>query len=281
MKWIELSTEDRAQVLQVLNEMKVHPLTIEDCLNQGQRAKIEEYENHYFIVWFMLSQNDIYELQLIVFPDTLILVTHGAPPQGSSWKEYLKLDDTRCKDAVHLLYQVLDRATDQTSNAMRALANKIELFEEAMFEKNVEVDPKSILALGKILSRSEFSIGHLPSVAKQMQNIYQFKDDLKWKMRDLHDHCERVKNWIEAQGTHITNAIDLYWGMEANKTNSQVKKLSLLASLSLPLTFWASFFGMNFEIIPFESYRFFELAIILMLVSSFGVYWFLRRKGYW
>ncbi len=281
MKWLELCTEDSSQVLQVLNEMKVHPLTIEDCLNRGQRAKIEEYENHHFIVWFMLSQNEIYELQLIVFPETLILVTHGAPPFGSSWKEYLKIDESRCKDSVHMLYQVLDRATDQTSNAMRALASKIEHCEEAMFEKNVEVDPKSILALGRILSRSEFSIGHLPSVAKQMQNIYQFKDDLKWKIRDLHDHCERVKNWIDAQGTHITNAIDLYWGMEANKTNSQVKKLSLLASLSLPLTFWASFFGMNFEFIPFESRLFFHLAIGLMLVSSFSVYWFLRRKGYW
>lgn len=279
MRWIELSSENPQQVSSILTEMQAHPLTIEDCLHQGQRAKIEEYDNHQFIVWFMLAQNEIYELQFLVFSETLILVTHGLPPTGNSWQEYLKADLSRCKDIPHLLYQVLDKATDQTGFELRSLAQKIEDFEDAMFEKSV--DPKSILNLGKVLSRSQFSIAHLPSVTKQMQNIYQFKDDLKWKLRDLHDHCERMKNWIDAQGTHITNAIDLYWGLESNRTNSQVKKLSLLASISIPLTFWASFWGMNFQAIPYENYTFFKLAISVMILSSLAIYWFLRRKGLW
>ena len=155
----------------------------------------------------------------------------------------------------------------------------IDDFEDEMFEATVE--PRDILALRKILSLSEFSIGHLPSVTKQMQNFYLFKDDLKWRMRDLHDHCERNKNWIDAQGDHITHAIDLYWGLESNRTNAQIKKLSLLASISIPMTFWASFWGMNFQAIPFESVHFFQLAIGVMLLSSLSVYLFLRKKGYW
>ena len=179
----------------------------------------------------------------------------------------------------HLLYQVLDRATDQTALELRALSATIEDFEDEMFENNV--DPRSVLALRKILSLSEFSIGHLPSVTKQMQNFYLFKDDLKWRMRDLHDHCERNKNWIDAQGEHITHAIDLYWGLESNRTNAHIKKLSLLASISIPMTFWASFWGMNFTALPFESPHFFKLAIGVMLLSSLSVYLFLRKKGYW
>jgi len=279
MKWIELSTLDKENVLQVLTELKVHPLTIEDCLNQGQRAKLEEYDSHQFLVWFMLANDQVFELQFIIFPDSLILVTHGEPPDGGTWQNYLKVETLRCRDMIHLLYNVLDRATDKTSLELRAISALIDSFEDKMFESSVE--PRSVLALRKILSQCEFSIGHLPSLTKQMQNLYQFKDDLKWRIRDLHDHCERNKDWIEAQGEHITHAIDLYWGLESNRTNAQIKKLSLIASISIPMTFWASFWGMNFQAIPYESVHFFELAIGVMILSCLSVYLFLRKKGYW
>jgi magnesium transporter len=279
MKWIELSTVNKENVLKVLTELDVHALTIEDCLNQGQRAKLEEYENHQFLVWFMLAGDHVYELQFIIFPEILILVTHEAPPSDLDWQAYLKIEMARHRDVAHLLYQVLDRATDQTGLELRALSSSIEYFEDEMFQSNV--DPRSVLALRKILSKSEFSIGHLPSVVKQIQNFYQFKDDLKWRLRDLHDHCERNKDSIEAQQAHISHAIDLYWGLESNRTNAHIKKLTLLASISIPMTFWASFWGMNFHAIPYESIHFFELAIGVMILSCLSVYLFLRKKGYW
>ncbi|NBX93042.1 MAG: hypothetical protein EB078_08925 [Proteobacteria bacterium] len=60
-----------------------------------------------------------------------------------------------------------------------------------------------------------------------------------------------------------------------------MKKLSTLASVAVPLTFWASFWGMNFEIIPFSNTSSFYGAIVLMIASAVFALWFLVRRGYW
>ena len=116
---------------------------------------------------------------------------------------------------------------------------------------------------------------------KQLQNLSNPKGDLKWKLRDLHDHCERITQSISLYRSQIATAIELYWGLQANKTNNQIKKLSLLASITVPLTFWASFWGMNFEFIPFADPNLFYAALAIMLTSVALAVWFLVKKGYW
>lgn len=279
--WKEVSAADTNELKLVAQQLHVHPLALEDCIHRDQRPKLEDYGNHQLLIWFLMIDGRIYELQFLIFPDQLLMIPHEAPPSGANWQEYLKIvgDQYTGKDVWHLLYAALDKATDITWTELRRLYADVDRFEEQMFKH--DFDPQSLLKLKNRLNKVDYTLGHLPSVTKQLQNFSQPKDDLNWKLRDLHDHCERIYQSIALYRSQIVSTIELYWGLQANRTNRQIKKLSLLASVAVPMTFWASFWGMNFEMIPFSSQGLFYAALLVMALSVAVTIWFSVRRGYW
>jgi magnesium transporter len=278
VKWSEISSEDIAAISNLAAELHVHPLAIEDCIHRNQRPKLEDFGNHQFLVWFTILKGEICEIQFIIFPHHVIMVYHDKPPERDTWFDYFKLTDHR-KDVWHLIYHALDGATDATWAEIRTLFSQVDDFEDRMFKE--ECDPQVLLNLKKRINRVEFSIGLLASVAEQLRNFCQSKDDLNWKLRDLHDHCERIDRSLELYRGQVTTTIELFWGHKANLTNRHIKKLTVLASISVPLTFWSSFWGMNFEAIPFHSAHLFAVALFLMALSVGGTFALLVKKGYW
>lgn len=278
VEWIEIQSTDTEKLAEIEQKWGVHPLALEDCRHRDQKPKLDEYDSHQFLVWFMYAKEQLYEIQFIIFPDKLIVVPHLPPPTGETWKEYLRIT-AQTKSVWHLLYQALDRATDITWKEMGGLFKQVDDFEQKIFRKNF--NPRSLLFIKKRLNQLDYSISLLASVARQLQKLCQPTDDLRWKLRDLHDHCDRISRSIDLYRSQIASSIELYWGLHADRSNTQIKKLSLLASISVPLTFWASFWGMNFEFIPYEQPQLFFAAMAVMVLSVAATTWLLIRKGYW
>lgn len=260
------------------NEYGVNSFAIEDCLNRDQRPKLDDYQTHQFLVWFMYTKNKVYELQFLIFPDKIIFVPFEASPDNTTWKEFLRVP-AEGKDVWHMIYSVLDRCTDITWHEVRGLITKIDEIEQQIFKK--DINPNELIRIKKKLHRFGFSFGHLSSVIEQLQDLIQPTNELKWKFRDLHDHCDRIYESVTLYRSHIASAIEMLWGLEANRTNRQIKKLTLVASVAVPLTFWSSFWGMNFHEIPFERPELFWFAIAMMVLSVAVTSWLLIRKGYW
>lgn len=278
MRWKEILSTDRESMDRLAKDFQVHPLALEDCQHRDQRPKLDDYDTHQLLVWFLFAKDRVYELQFLIFEDHLIAIPHEAPPSGATWHEYLKLTDDH-KDIWHFLYHVLDHATDQTWQELRQLFTQIDQFEQELFKK--EINPQSLLRLKKKLNQMDYSIGHLNSVTEQIRKLCHPAGDLAWKFRDLADHCERIYRSINLYRSQIVTTIELFWGLQANRTNRQIKKLTLLASIAVPLTLWSSFWGMNFQAIPFDHPWIFPIAIALMIVTVGATLWVLVRRGYW
>jgi magnesium transporter len=278
VKWTEVLSQNVEQLNLLGRELKVHPLALEDCQHRDQRPKLDDYETHQLLVWFLLAANEVHEIQFIIYPDHLVAIPHDPPPHGATWWEFLRMTDPG-KDVWHLLYHALDRITDISWQEMRKMFADADEYEQEMFRR--EISPQDLIALKRQINEVDYSLSHLPSVTEQLQNLCQPTGDLAWKLRDLHDHCERIYRTISLYRSQIATTIELYWGLQANRTNAQVKKLSLLASIAVPMTFWASFWGMNFQAIPFDSPHLFWSAIGVMGISVLLTTWLLIRKGYW
>jgi magnesium transporter len=280
MQWLEVYSTQTNELQLLAKELGIHPLALEDCFHRNQKAKLEDYETHQFLVWFLYTHTKIYELQFLLFPEKIVFVPHDPPPDGSkTWKEYFHLSDDKLRDVPHALFQALDLSTDQSFLELQSLINKMDAFEQKLFKGTAEF--KTILPIKKKLATLEMQMGPLPLLAQQIQNLLQVKNDLRWRFRDLRDHCERFHDSLTFQQTQLVSSVNLHWAMAAQRTNLQMKKLTLLASVSVPLTFWASFWGMNFEFIPYKNPYFFAAAMIVMLGTAIGTYLFLKYRGYW
>jgi magnesium transporter len=274
---MEILSHDTESLQALAKERNVHPLALEDCLHRDQLAKLEDYGHHQLLVWFLYVDGEIYELQFLLFPDLVVLVPHANPPRRSTWKEYLRVPDDN-SDLALFIFHLLDFTTDISRSQVSALFREIQDFDQELFQGETRIE--SILPTRRKLAEIERHIDRLPSVSQQTLHFFQSRHDLKWKFRDLQDHCDRLYQSVVYYQSQITSSFELYWAVAAQKTNLQVKKLTLLASFSLPLTFWASFFGMNFEALPFSSPFSLPAALVLMLLSAGATYLFLRAKGF-
>ncbi len=99
----------------------------------------------------------------------------------------------------------------------------------------------------------------------------------KTMMRDIHsltDHAAFLSN-------KINFLLDATLGMINIEQNTIIKIFSVVAVVFLPPTLFASFYGMNFDLMPELKLDFgYPLALSLMIVSVFTPYLFFKRKGW-
>jgi magnesium transporter len=276
--WIELNNPSLSQLEELSAKWNIHPLAIEDCLHRNQRSKFEDFEHHQFMVFHAVTPNEVLEFHFVIKPDALIMVSDHTPADHGTWREFLRLQPDG-KDVHHLLYSVLDRIMDMSSASVRSFYGRLRHFEQQIFTE--DLDPRSLLILKHQVAESAMDTINLPSVISQWIEYSKPKGDLKWKLRDILDHAERNNQSLQFYQSQIAAAMDSYWGWTSKLVNDQMRKLTLMAAVFVPLTFWTGFFGMNFQTMPFGQSWFFWGALALMF-SSVGVYWYvLRRKGYW
>src|SRR6476620_1255512 len=54
--WLDIADPKSEELLQAASELNLHPLALEDAQHQHQRPKIDEYDDHYFIVVYALEE---------------------------------------------------------------------------------------------------------------------------------------------------------------------------------------------------------------------------------
>ncbi len=86
--WIDLQHADEASLQLLQQRFGFHPLAIEDCIIPTERAKVDEYGNHLFLVMHSISvtphiKQGIKTAELDAFLGERFLVTvHGEPMPG-------------------------------------------------------------------------------------------------------------------------------------------------------------------------------------------------------
>ena len=64
--------------------------------------------------------------------------------------------------------------------------------------------------------------------------------------RDVYDHLIRISDLIDSYRDLLTGAMDVYLSTVSNRLNDVMKRLTIVATIFMPLTWITGFFGMNF-----------------------------------
>ncbi len=95
--------------------------------------------------------------------------------------------------------------------------------------------------------------------------------------RDVYDHVVRAYEQIDVERDLLGNAMDAYHSVVANRANEIIKRLTIVASIFLPLGFLSGFFGQNFAQLPFDSRILFAGALAAYVGLPLGMLIYFRR----
>lgn len=286
--WINVDGLDQIGIIEKLGGyFGVHPLTLEDVLNTGQRPKMEDYDSYiYAVLKMMLLDEEREEILIdqvsIIFGTNYILSFQER--EGDAFnpiRDRLKNPASRLrKNGVDLLaYSLIDAVVDNYFLILEHFGEEIEDLEEQLI---VDPIPETLKAIQKYkrdmitLRRSVWPLRELINSLQRTESQL-IKESTQIYLRDVYDHTIQVIDSIEAFRDILSSMVDVYLSSLSHRMNDIMKVLTIIATIFIPLTFIAGVYGMNFEYMPELKWRW-GYPAVMFAMTILGISMFLYFK---
>jgi len=290
--WININGLNNVADIEALGaHYKLHPLTLEDIVNTGQRPKLEEFENYMFVVFKMLfikNDDEInYEhLSLIVGEDYVLTFQEADGDVFNNLRDRISSAKgrIRAQGSDYLMYSILDAVVDNYFTVIEVLGDKVEELEGYLFQSKDADDrtPGQIQELKQEILKMRRSIYPLREVISRMEktDCGFIEEKTHSYLRDLYDHIIQVSESVDLYREMIWSLMDMYMTIISNKMNEIMKVLTIIATIFIPLTFIAGIYGMNFKNMPElnSDYGYYYLIGAMFILFIFMLIYFRRKR---
>ena len=293
-KWINVIEPSSDELRLLVKKYRFHELDLEDCLQQTERPKIDEYDKYLFIILQFPVYNkkhhrfDTEQLNIFIGQDYLITVHQGklkalneiAEACQSSLKSR-KIFFGEKKGTGYLLYEIIS----VLFNGIYPITDKIQLsikkIEDEIFESKRAKDElfaimilkKNVITLRKILLPQRSVVAALEHKQKRF-----LPEDLVIYFDDIVDQIESLWNTLGTQKEIIESLEDTNESLLSHNINLTMRTLTVFAAIMLPLTFLTGLFGMNVKL-PFaqaleniENFWFISALMVAVGIMLFAIF---------
>lgn len=293
--WVNVVGLGDVQILRQLSEVfALHDLALEDVVNLHQRAKVENYDDHLFIV----SRNptsdadfDIEQTTLFLGANYVLTFQERASDCFEPIITRLRKNHSRLRHsrADYLAYSLLDAITDAYFPILERVGEEIEELEQAVLRRpdaaqvgRLHEVKRDLLALRRSIwpQREMFNVlirDESPFVSEQTRVF----------LRDCYDHSIQLLEIVETYREIATGLLDLYLSSVSTHMNEIMKVLTIIATIFIPLGFIAGLYGMNFDRtasawnMPELGWPWgYPLALGMMAAVAGGLILYFRKKGW-
>jgi len=290
--WIDVSDCYSIEELSPLqNNLHLHPLALDDCINIRQRPKIDEYEENLFLISRMVQEKDgVYTEgpQLGMFLGNNFLVTiHKESPYflNNILKDLQKGKQPLVNgSSSFLLYAILDAVVDSLEDAVRDVEET-----ETILGRDVLKEPPS----PNVLKLIQMNRNHMLIVRRLLRpqsdvicritkQNYGFIDmETEVFTRDVYDHTLRTLERIDHLLDINMGSLNIYSTSFSNRINETMRFLAVISTIGVPLTVLVGWYGMNFSAMPEIDWAHGYLMVIMLAAALISAtLLFFRRKGW-
>jgi magnesium transporter len=295
--WVDLENPTPEEAKFVLEDVfHFHPLSIDDCVNVSPSPKVEEYvpkeEEKFTTYLFMVIHAVDYSRKDGVFATSELnfflgknyLVTYHDLPVRS-----VSATSDRClKGTMHIArapdrvaHTLLDSIVENYKPALEELSSEIADLETEVLQRadketlnRIIQTKKEVFHLRQIIAPQRevlgrFARGEFKLIRAHLVPYY----------RNVYDGLFHISELAQTYTDSLTGLLHVYLNMSSNQTGEVVKLLTLITLITTPLTLVGTWYGMNFKFMPEYEMRYgYELAMAIMLVSTFALYWWFKKK---
>ncbi|BDG06545.1 magnesium transporter CorA family protein [Anaeromyxobacter oryzae] len=240
-----------------------HPLALEDCANEDQRVKFEQYAESLFMVVHRIApsadDSELLSHELDAFLAAGALVTVHAVPNAeldAVFQACATDAEILSRGPEFALYRVYDAVTDAHFALVDALTDEVEQIADAAVSRESFEGEEDLL--GRILDARRMH-GLLRKRLSPQREVFAalsrpgqtlVRDQSAVYFRDVVDHMVRLTEEIDTGRDLLASAMDANLSQTNNRLSAVMARLTLISTIFLPLNFVAGFFGMNLQILP-------------------------------
>jgi len=290
--WIDLYDVGNDELQFIAKIFDFHPLAIEDCLHVSPRAKVDNYEDYYFFVFHALRYNEesdteITTVELNVFLGPNYIVTIHKSPMNTIGRIANQCHRNKAfmnRGPDYLLYAIVDGITDEYFPIMDRLSVRIDELEDEIYEHEMEEITEEFLALKRTIILVRRVILPQKRIFANVNGNYSFdirEENLPFYI-DLTDHLERIADSTETYRDLVNGALDTYYTIISAKTTENMRILTIISTIILPLTFVTGLFGMNtFSWLGHQAEPIMLVIALIVMCTITGIMLFVFKKRKW
>ncbi len=290
--WVDLFEPTPQESKLILEEVfNFHPLAIEDCLAVSHLPKIEDYEDYLFLVMHAVdfSRKDKFQTsELDFFLGKEFLVTHHTVPLRSlqtTMERIQKNHQQAAKFPDRLMHQIIDLMVDNYQPVTAELTEEIQEMEELIFSTKSTMRHREIMEEFITMKKDVSGLRQIVRPQREVINRIvhgEFKivrPSLYPYFRDVYDNLLRIEETASNYTEQLMLSMDVFLNKAANDSNEVIKALTFVTVITTPATVIASWYGMNFKIMPeLEWINGYWIIIGLTIISTLGITVWFKRK---
>jgi len=289
--WLDLRDPDREDLDVLSEEFGLHPLAVEDAVNERQRPKLDRYSSHLFLNAYgakldtATGELATSELAAFITPQALITVRKDDGLDIGAVVERWDASSDLAKFGVgYLLHGLLDYIVDGHFEAVQSMDDSVEALEDDLFSdipRSLEVQRRSFELRKSLVLLRRIVIPMREVVNSLMRrDLHVVSDDMMPYYQDVYDHVLRAADWTDSLRDLVTTILETNLTIQGNRMNVITKKVTSWAAIIAVPTFITGFYGMNVPYPGFSHTVGLLTSVSFMIVAGVALYWVFKVKDW-
>jgi len=294
VNWFNITgISDGSLINKICLDFGLHTFDVKDLLADQQVIKVVAYEKVTFVLMssFFLEENSVnmddMQVAFILGENYVVSFQEALLPVFDDVKKEIEGNNVmiRKRGADFLLYILLNIVNLSNVNSVMSLEDKLAEIENMLIDGRDSDDTLKILHLCRVnythvkravvSLREEFGnmLHNTNKLIKEENIVYfnDFDDRLRTTLGDLVSFHES-----------LSSLSDMYYNNNNLKMNEIIKRLTIVSTVFIPLTFLVGVWGMNFKFMPetYWEYGYLVAWVILVVIGLFTYLWMRKQKWF-
>ncbi|MEK7630915.1 MAG: magnesium transporter CorA family protein [Patescibacteria group bacterium] len=294
VSWIDLEQPTEEKIGDLVHRYSIHPLVAQELLTATYRPKLEDYDDHlYLVLHFPVCDKKTTatlsrEIDFVIFPYTLITVHYEDIPHLDDFQQFLAGHEAVRerkfgRSSGQLLYQIIKQLFAASRDELRVLEKRIDAVQEKVFSGNERSALQEISGLRRDILNFQKALKPQETVLKSLAEHGKkfFGPDASPYFNDILGEYTQLWNIVEDLRATLNVIYETNVSLLSVSVNEAVRFLTAVSFILLPLQVVINLFGMNITNIPLAHHpNAFWILLALNGVVGIIILQWLRQKDW-
>ena len=294
LMWIDIVDPETSEIHWLSDQFHLNPAVVQDLMRYDRRPALLVYPDYLFLSLFEphinLSRVEGREIHCLITDTCFITVRPSdATAVDNAYKRVTQNPDAWESGVAYCFYLTAQYVTDSYYPLLDRISNQLNTVEEKLLNGGADEQAR------KPVYRIKQQLINLRQIVAPQREVFSNvlgekrlteSGNIRDLFRHLYERLLRVYDVIDSQRDLSSNVLDMLQNQESSKLVEGVNRLTIFSMIFLPLTFFTSFFELNFVttfdplVLPVNGGILFMFVVGAMMLSATLMVYMFRRRGW-